>query len=202
MVAEAAGAAYVGAILVPGSPRYVDAAVARAVGEAVDLPLVIVVADRPAGEIAQLAADTGAGAIQLHGEESSDLPGALRELGDWELWKAVRVRSEKDIQWAAERFGGAIDLLLLDGWQAHALGGTGRVFPWETLEAVRPGLPDGLRIGVAGGLTAENVSDAVVRLAPDLVDVSSGVESGPGEKDPVAVDAFVRAALSAAGQLR
>jgi len=189
--AEAAGAAYVGAIFVPGSPREVSPEVASTLAESVAIPLIAVVADLGAAEAARIAGRAGAGGIQLHGAESPGVVRALREAGDWELWKAVRVRSETDIMEAIDCFGDLVDLLLLDGWKAGSLGGTGTAFPWGALESVRPKIPANLQIGVAGGLSAENVGDAVFRLDPDLVDVSSGVESSPGTKDPLQIRSFV-----------
>jgi phosphoribosylanthranilate isomerase len=125
----------------------------------------------------------------------------LRDLGEWELWKAVRVRSGAEIRPAVRRFGDLVDLLLLDGWHPRLLGGTGRSFPWEALEEVRSGLPGELRLGAAGGLDPGNVGEAVRRLRPDLVDVSSGVESGPGVKDAERIRALIAAVREATGPL-
>jgi phosphoribosylanthranilate isomerase len=195
--AEAAGASYVGAIFVPGSPREVSPEVASTLAESVTIPLIAVVADLRATEAARIARRAGAGGIQLHGAESPAVVRVLREEGDWELWKAVRVRSETDIVEASDRFGELVDLLLLDGWKAGLLGGTGTAFPWGALESVRRRIPGSLQIGVAGGLSAENVGEAVFRMDPDLVDVSSGVESSPGTKDPLQVRSFVESAQGA-----
>jgi len=77
---------------------------------------------------------------------------------------------------------------------ARALGGTGTSFPWEALEALdalRAQSPPGFRLGVAGGLDPGNVAEAIRRLRPDLVDVSSGVEAGPGVKDPARIRDFL-----------
>jgi len=195
--AEACGAAYVGAIFVTGSPREVSPEVALTLAECVAIPLIAVVADLRAAEAARIARRVGAGGIQLHGTESPAVVRALREEGDWELWKSVRVRSETDIVEASDRFGELVDLLLLDGWRAGFLGGTGKAFPWGALESVRSTIPGSLQVGVAGGLSAENVGDAVFRLDPDLVDVSSGVESSPGTKDPLRIRSFVERARDA-----
>ena len=183
IAAEAAGASYIGANLVSGSPRRVEPAVATALASAVSIPLVLITADMHPDDAARIARATGARAIQLHGAESPETTEALRGEGDWELWKAVRVRSPADVLAAFERFGGIVDLLLLDGWDPAKLGGTGLRFDWEAVGAVRRNAPEGLRLGIAGGLTPDNVEEAVGLLAPDLVDVSSGVESAPGLKD-------------------
>lgn len=189
--AEHAGADYVGAVLVPGSPRRVGPPEARAIAGSVGIPLVVVVPASDAGAAAGIARDAGARVVQLHGPGSAHDVGRLGELGEWELWRVVRVRSREDVEDAVRSWGPLVDLLLLDAWSPSGLGGTGTRFPWSALEEARDGVPPGLRLGVAGGLTPDNVSEAVRRLAPDLVDVSSGVERAPGSKDPDRIRAFV-----------
>ncbi|CAN5729036.1 phosphoribosylanthranilate isomerase [soil metagenome] len=178
------GADHVGVILVPGTPRARTTEQARDIGRAAGRPLVIVMANRSAEEAARLAHDSGAAAIQLHGEESPETLARIRELGSWELWKAVRVRSGQSILPEARRWAGFADLLLLDGWHPTQLGGSGTAFPWEALEAIRAAWPANLRLGVAGGLRPDTVGEAAERLRPHLLDVSSGVEARPGAKDP------------------
>ena len=202
-LAEESGASHVGAVLVPGSPREITASRASELARTVSVPLVIVTADLGSEDAAVAAERAGAGAIQLHGDEPPDQLRELRRKGPWELWKAVRVRSRDDILRAMEEYGSLVDVLLLDGWKKGELGGTGTVFPWTAMDSVREAAPLSLRIGVAGGLSPANVSEAVRRLDPDLVDVSSGVEVGPGIKDPEKVREFVRRARvtgQAAGQ--
>jgi len=193
-LAEESGAHYVGAVLVPGSPRQVSPELAGTLAGSVTIPLVVVVAGLSPRQTANLARVAGASVIQLHGEEAARHVHVLRELGDWELWKAVRVRTSADITEAADTFGEVVDLLLLDAWHPSALGGTGTSFDWSEAAACRSRLSPGLRLGVAGGLTPENVGEVVRLLAPDLVDVVSGVEASPGIKDPDRVRSFVRRA--------
>ena len=195
--AAEAGADRVGAVLVPGTPREVCPDQAQRLGEAASLPLTLVVADLSVAEMAEVARTAGAAALQLHGDEEEETFAALRRRGSWELWKAVRVRSGSEILAAARRWAGVADLLLLDGWHPLQRGGTGTLFPWEALEEARSLWPAGLRLGVAGGLHPANVGEAVTRLLPDLVDVSSGVEASPGAKDSLALRAFVEAARHA-----
>ncbi len=195
-MAREAGADLVGAVLVPESPRAVGAERAREIADAAGRPLVLVVADRGLEELVHLAAQSGAAALQLHGSESPEFVRRLRERTGLELWKAVRVRSREEFDSALEQWSVEVELILLDGWSARALGGTGTRFPWELLEARRDAVRPGTRIGVAGGLGPENVGDAVSRMSPDLVDVSSGVESRPGVKDPERLRAFIEAARS------
>lgn len=189
------GADLVGAVLVEGSSRFVDPATAAELGRSAGLPLVLVVIDLPVERLAELADRTGAWGIQLHGDEPPELLAELRAQGDWELWKAARVRTAEEIQTAARRYQEVADLLLLDAWHPTLRGGTGHPFPWEALEVIRSGLAPGLRVGVAGGLDPSNVGEAVRRLRPHLVDVSSGVEAvgRPGEKDPERMKAFLTA---------
>ncbi len=194
--AARAGASYLGAVLVPASPRCVSPERARALASTVRLPLVVVVADLAVREAARVADEAGAAVIQLHGSEPAAVVEALRGRGSWELWKAVRVREREDILRAADHYGGLVDLLLLDAWSERGLGGTGVSFPWELWDPSREGVAGGLRIGVAGGLSPENVEEAVQQLAPDLVDVVSGVELRPGVKDPGRVEAFIRRAFA------
>ena len=212
-LAEEGGASYVGAVLVPGSPRYLDPEGARRVADAVAIPLVVVTANLTAVEAHAAAEAAGARAIQLHGDESGETIVALRELdaasgaSPRELWKAVRVRGNGEgsgppgaaaaqVGEALRRWAPLVDVLLLDAWSPSALGGTGTSFPWEALEALdalRAQLPPGFRLGVAGGLDPGNVAEAIRRLRPDLVDVSSGVEASPGVKDPARIRAFLLA---------
>jgi phosphoribosylanthranilate isomerase len=192
-----AGVDRIGAVLVSGTPREVSPAPAQRLGEAASVPLTLVVADLSVAEMAEVARTAGAAALQLHGDEEEAAFAALRRRGPWELWKAVRVRSGPEILAAARRWAGVADLLLLDGWHPLQRGGTGTRFPWEALEEARSLWPVGLRLGIAGGLHPANVAEAVTRLLPDLVDVSSGVEASPGVKDHLALRAFVEAARQA-----
>jgi phosphoribosylanthranilate isomerase len=197
--AEAAGAAYVGANFVPASPRRVEAHVAAALARAISIPLVAVVADLGPLEAAAIARAAGARGIQLHGTEPPETVEALRSEGGWELWKAVRVRSPADVLDAFDRFA-SVDLLLLDGWDPSRLGGTGAPFDWRAVESVRRDAPAGLRVGIAGGITPENVVEAIRLLQPDLVDVASGVESAPGVKDHDRIRELAREIRSRGGK--
>jgi phosphoribosylanthranilate isomerase len=184
-------------VLVPASPRVVSPEHAASLARSISIPLVVVTADLAPDEAARSAATSRARVIQLHGGESPQDLRYLRQLGEWDLWKAVRVRSGDDIAIAVEQFASEVDLLLLEGWHPDGLGGMGARFPWEALAAVRDDLMGAVPVGVGGGLTAENVEEAVLRLRPDLVDVSSGVEVRPGIKDLDDVRAFVRNAKRA-----
>lgn len=194
-----AGAAYVGLVLAE-SPRRLEpsdaAALARTAREA-DVAPVGVVVDRTADEVEALADRVGLDVVQLHGREPPEACAELREAGR-EVWKAVRPRSREELEAAADRYRGAVDALLVEGWSPERAGGTGATFPHAWLEEVRVRRAVG-RLVLAGGLDPATVGEAVRRVAPDVVDVSSGVEASPGRKDPERIRAFVAAARSAGG---
>lgn len=188
-----AGAAYLGVVVVPDTPRAVSPADARRIAGDGDGIMVLVSADRPPERLARDADEAGARILQLHGSESPDDVRRLREAGGWGIWKSVRVREGRDVEEAIERYGELVDALHLDAWHPDRLGGTGERFSWEEVRALRSRVPEGTGLVAAGGLTPENVAEAVEILDPDVVDVSSGVEQEPGVKDPRRIRAFVRA---------
>jgi phosphoribosylanthranilate isomerase len=196
-MAEEAGADYVGFILVPGTPRYVTPEEARELRLGVRVPSVIVLADRGINEAVRSAETVGASVIQLHGSESPGFLADLRASGPWEVWKAVRVRGAGDARDGLSRFGEVADGLLLDGWHPDKIGGTGELFSWRDVGKIRNEIPLRLRFIVAGGMDPTNVGEAVARLRPDLVDVSSGVEASPGVKDRSRVETFINRAKTA-----
>ena len=196
--AVAAGAAYVGVILAPGRRRTQSIANAATIYDAAPVRRVGVFVDAGADEVARAARQLELDIVQLHGDESPTVVTQLQDRG-FEVWKAVRVRTPQEILDAAQRYGAA-QALLLDGWSVQGHGGVGASFDWETAASVRRQLSPGLRIVVAGGLTPENVARAVELLAPDVADVSSGVEEEPGVKSAARMQAFADAVRRAKGQ--
>lgn len=196
VVAAEAGAHYLGCVLVEGSPRCVTPDQALAVGDAGGLPLVLVVAGRSPEWIEAAAHRARAAVIQLHGDESPGMVAELAERGPWSVWKAVRTRGADDARAAIAAYGRTAQGLLLDGWAPGALGGTGVSFDWEEVAGARGTVPSSCLFIAAGGLNPENVRRVVSLLAPDVVDVSSGVEESPGCKDPSLVRDFVTRARS------
>lgn len=196
-VAAREGAAFVGAVVAPGSPRRIDAGTAAGLlpdPRAEDGPeLVLVAVDTDPRALAEDAAAAAAGVLQLHGDETPGTVARLRDAGPWEVWKAVAVRSATDVRDAARRYGEVADGLLLDTPDPRRAGGTGRRFAWEEAAEALEEVPSELRLIVAGGLTPGNVAAAVARFDPDVVDVSTGVEARPGVKDPEKIAAFVAA---------
>lgn len=189
-----AGAAFVGLVFAE-SPRrvtpsraaeLVDEAPVRAVGVFVDAAPVDVV--RTAGAV-PLAV------VQLHGSESPELCDAIRSPG-LRVWKAVRPTSADELAREAARYRGSVDGLLVEGRSEDAAGGTGTSFPhdwWREAGLDEEAGDDGPALVLAGGLTPENVAEALRATSPRVVDVSSGVEEAPGVKDPALIRAFVRA---------
>ncbi|MGI8509158.1 MAG: phosphoribosylanthranilate isomerase [Gemmatimonadaceae bacterium] len=134
--------------------------------------------------------------VQLHGDATGAGIAAARAAGASEVWAVVRVDGVELPAYAEELFQTA-DAVVLDTKGTSGLGGTGRVFSWEAIAAQVTRLDRRARLVVAGGLTSLNVARAIRALAPDVVDVSSGVESAPGVKDHSLMCRFAEAARSA-----
>jgi len=187
----ALGVSAIGVIGVPSSPRFLAASARPALFEplAQSFPgcrRVLVVADPGESDIDALGALAGHDVLQLHGAETPERCAELRGSLGVKIWKALRIRSAADLGRAAA-YEGCVDALLLDAWTADQLGGTGRRLPLEWLEGFSAAVPWWL----AGGVTAEVVPEILQRLQPDGLDVSSGVETAPGEKDLERVRALV-----------
>ncbi|WP_420126173.1 phosphoribosylanthranilate isomerase [Longimicrobium sp.] len=194
-VAAEAGARWLGVILAPGFRRSVTADDARIILGSFPVRTVGVFVDEDELILRSVAEKAGVHVLQLHGDETPDFAARMRAAG-WEVWKAVRARDADDFSAAAMRYAGAVDALLVDGYTPDTHGGAGVRFDWEAVAARRGELPAGMRLIAAGGLRPDNVAGAVRILRPHAVDVSSGVESAPGRKDPQAVRDFVRAVHS------
>ncbi len=196
--ADAAGADFVGVVLAEGFGRSVDAAQAARILQYVRRAnRVTVRVDDPYDRIMAEADALGAGVVQLHGDEPPEAAARIRA-GGLRVWKAVKVRGVDDVTEAVSRYAGAVDGLLLDGWHPESVGGSGTTFEWGDVAAVRAQIPKRLELVAAGGLTPANVAEAVRVICPDVVDVSSGVESALGHKDVERVRAFIDAAQSGA----
>ena len=132
--------------------------------------------NEPLDEIIRCAYHEELNVIQLHGEEDKAYIQALREVFQGEIWKAVRVRTAEDIANADKL---PVDRLVLDSFSAISQGGTGTLAPWDIIANNRPTKP----FFLAGGISAENVIDAIKAVNPFGVDVSSSVETDKC-KDP------------------
>lgn len=184
-----AGADALGFIFVKGSPRWIEPEAAAVI--AAELPPFVatvgVFVDRTAEAIESIVTSCGISLAQLHGNVPPDECGRLRI----PYVKAIRIRSEDDLA-GLYKYKQA-RAFLLDTYAADRLGGTGRTFPWEiAAKAAREA-----RIILSGGLTAENIADAVVQVRPYAVDVCSGVEASPGRKDHRRVREFIDRAKKA-----
>lgn len=177
------GVSAIGVIGVRSSPRYLDAAARSQLfkGLAEAFPgcrRVLVVADPDAREVAELGRHPGHDVLQLHGGESPRRCSELRASLGLEIWKALRIRSPDDLRRAAD-YADSVDALLLDAWAVDQLGGTGRRLPIEWLDGFTATVPWWL----AGGVTPEAAPEILRRVNPDGLDVSSGVENAPGDKN-------------------
>ena len=181
-----------GFICVPASPRYVTPAQIQAVlRECIpwseSVIYVGVFANESLENIATVLEQTSLSGIQLHGNEPPSFCQQIKQLFPHrEVIKALRIRTPQDLD-AASIYGGAVDTLLLDAYHPQLLGGTGQTLNWSILADFNPGIPWFL----AGGLTPENVGEALTQIQPDGVDVSSGVEQSPGHKDLKRVKQFI-----------
>jgi len=193
--AAAAGVAHVGVILSACGPRALDESRAsRVLDERGAARAVGVFVDESVERVAALAEWLRLDTVQLHGNESIEQVSELRARTDAAIWKAVRVRDGQTARAELAAWTSHVDGILLDGWSAHAAGGTGASFDWHSLHDVRAQVPAHVTLVVAGGLRADNVAHAIAALAPDVVDTSSGVETEPGVKSHEKIRAFVLAA--------
>lgn len=186
-------AAYVGVIFAE-SPRRLAPTAAKSVLSAAGSTVkrVGVFGTNSPPEIAKIVEDVGLDVIQLHADPTGADVLALRESFGGDIWAAVRIgdgHMPEDAQVLLE----AADAIVLDARSQHLLGGTGEALPWSELAADVARVRGGVSVVLAGGLNAENVGTAIRTLAPDVVDVSSGVEASPGVKDHRLMKAFADA---------
>jgi phosphoribosylanthranilate isomerase len=195
--ALAAGADMVGFVRFPRSPRHVGLEQGRALsamarGQARRVLLVVDATDAELDEaIAALEPDL----LQLHGSETPERIAAIRHRTGLPVMKALGVAGAEDLARIAA-YAGAADRLLLDAKPPRGAaqpGGNGLSFDWSLLDGLDPRLD----VMLSGGLDPGNVAQAIARTRVRAVDVSSGVEAGPGAKDPDRIRAFIRAARAA-----
>jgi phosphoribosylanthranilate isomerase len=190
--AVAAGAWAIGLIFWPRSPRrcQMDAAaeIAAAVKRRAEVAGVFV--NATLDHVAQTADAVGLTMIQLHGDEGPAYCAEAARRTGAKVIKAARVRSGADVQALASFH---TDYHLLDSYTAGVPGGTGETFAWEIARAHRGSIP----VILSGGLTPDNVADAIAAVRPFAVDVASGTEASPGVKDPDKLQAFAAAVRAA-----
>ncbi|WP_230529860.1 phosphoribosylanthranilate isomerase [Microvirga roseola] len=193
-----AGADVVGFVRFPKSPRHVSLDLGhrlsrQAKGRARRAVLLV---DADDEAIAQAVEALNPDLLQLHGHETPERVAAIRESFGRPVMKAVGIAEASDLD-ALATYTGGVEHILLDAKpprHPEALpGGNGLSFDWRLLN----GLDPQLSFMLSGGLTPANVAEAIRLTRPRAVDVSSGVESGPGIKDPARIEAFVKAARAA-----
>jgi phosphoribosylanthranilate isomerase len=190
-MAVALDASYIGVIFA-GGPRHLTTE--RAAEVLRDIPASVrrvgVFDHQNVREVAELARKLALGAVQLHGGCNEETVARLRADFDGEVWAVLRLESGEVLQAGASLFESA-DAVLLDAHVPGRLGGTGVALPWQDLvERLGPLRGRRARLVLAGGLNADNVASAIELLRPDVVDVSSGVETAPGIKDHARMRAF------------
>jgi phosphoribosylanthranilate isomerase len=201
-VALDAGADMVGFVFFPPSPRHIDdldrarALGARVRGRAEKVALTV---DADDATLAALVEALAPDLLQLHGRETPDRVRAVRTRFGLPVMKALPIERRDDLA-AIEAYAGTADRILFDARaprEATRPGGLGRAFDWHLLQ----NLDRNLAFMLSGGLDAGNVAEALAITRAPAVDVSSGVERAPGEKDPDKIRAFIRAARAAAANL-
>jgi phosphoribosylanthranilate isomerase len=194
VAAAQAGANYLGFVFHERSPRHVSLARARelALGVPPGIAKVALIVDAPDALLEALLAEVPVDMLQLHGTEPPERVAALRARFGLPVMKAVGIAVEADLA-ALEAYARVADQLLVDAKPAPGAilpGGNGLAFDWKLLARRRWPCPWML----AGGLTPLNVAEAIYLTGAKQVDVSSGVESAPGVKDPALIAAFIAAA--------
>jgi phosphoribosylanthranilate isomerase len=199
-VALDAGADMVGFVFFPPSPRNISyktaaALEARVRGQAQKVALSV---DADDTMLSYVVDALGPDILQLHGNESPLRVAAIKARFKLPVMKAIAVESKADLA-AIARYAAVADQLLFDARpprDATRPGGLGKAFDWALLENLKPGVP----FMLSGGLNAGNVGEALRLTRAPGVDVSSGVERAPGQKDPDKIRAFIRAARDAAAK--
>ncbi|MBS7533594.1 phosphoribosylanthranilate isomerase [Ancylobacter sonchi] len=205
--ALAAGADMVGLVFFPRSPRHVALADAAALAERARdrsaaghggnrVRVAALTVDADDAELDAIVAAVRPDILQLHGHETPERVRALRDRFGLEIWKAVGIAGAEDLA-RLPAYEDVVDRLLLDAKPPRGAalpGGNGVPFDWNLLRGLDLAKP----FMLSGGLTPENVGQALTITQAPAVDVSSGVESAPGIKDPARIAAFIRHAREAA----
>jgi phosphoribosylanthranilate isomerase len=189
-----AGADAVGLNFHPSSPRYVDPKTAQPIIRALPplMTAVGVFVAIPMRQCCAVAYQLGLRAVQWYGDSFP-----------FGLISSFRVKDRKSLSEIktylemCRSFGSLPSAILVDAYVDGVMGGTGHKAPWDLLAEFKPGVP----MILAGGLTPENVADAIRIVMPAAIDVASGVESRPGRKDPYKVQAFIDNARNAAARI-
>jgi phosphoribosylanthranilate isomerase len=192
-----AGADMVGFVFFPPSPRNLGWEAARLLGERAKgrAKKVALSVDASDAELAAMIDALKPDMLQLHGKETPERAASVRSRFRLPVMKALPVETRADLS-PVHIYAKVADWLLFDGRAPRGAtrpGGLGKPFDWHVLEKLNPGVP----FMLSGGLDAANLAEALRITRAPAVDVSSGVERAPGEKDPDKIRAFVRAARDA-----
>lgn len=188
------GASYVGVVFARG-PRKVSVGQAREIFAATGPTVkhVGVFDTNDPDRITAIAEESGVQVVQLHADPMSSDIDAIRRSFRGEIWAAIRISGSHIPHEFDELFDRA-DGVVLDARSETQLGGTGTALPWNELAVDLARDRGGAEVVLAGGLNPKNVGSAIRTLAPDVVDVSSGIETAPGIKDPLLMRQFFEAA--------
>jgi phosphoribosylanthranilate isomerase len=192
-----AGADMVGFVFFPPSPRNLGLEAARLLGERVKgrAKKVALSVDATDAALTAMIDALKPDMLQLHGKEAPERVASVRSRFRLPVMKALPIETRADLS-PINEYAKVVDWLLFDGRAPRTAtrpGGLGKIFDWTLLEKLNPGVP----FMLSGGLDAENVAEALNITRAPAIDVSSGVEREPGEKDPYKIRAFIRAARDA-----
>ena len=188
------GAAYVGVVFADG-PRRVSPAAGRQILDAAgdNVRRVGVFGTNEPDEIGRASEEARLDVVQLHADPTPAEVQSVRDRFHGEVWAAIRIAGNH-ITSDAELLFDAADAVVLDARSEKRLGGTGQALPWSEIAVDLARDRGSSAVVLAGGLKPSNVASAIRTLAPDVVDVSSGIESAPGIKDPWLMREFFAAA--------
>jgi phosphoribosylanthranilate isomerase len=195
--AIAGGADFVGLVFCAKSPRNIDIVEAKRLARHARgrVKIVALTVDADDATLTRIIDEVSPDVLQLHGHEDPARVKAIKERFKTPIIKAIAVETADDVE-KARAYAGVADLILFDAKAppgAGRPGGHGRTFDWRTLEGVAGRMP----FMLSGGLGPENVQDAIAQTRATAVDVSSGVESAPGIKDPELIRRFLHAVKTA-----
>ena len=191
-----AGATHVGIVHYEPSPRHVELRTAAALRRAVPdtVKLVVVTVNMQPDPLSRVVDALRPDIVQFHGSETPEWLELVRTNSEVGVWRALGLRERATLD-RARKFESKVDRLLFDAPAKALPGGNGTSFQWDLLDGWEPFVDWGL----AGGLTPDNVAQAIRTVKPPLVDASSSLETEPGVKDPALIRAFCEAVRAADG---
>jgi phosphoribosylanthranilate isomerase len=192
LAAAESGADAVGLNFFARSPRRIDEATARIILDALPasvMPVMLAVNESWDAMLALVERLPGIRRVQAHHAELTPPPRSCSWMAAFAVKDSSSLRGIEEFLGRCRQENALPDALLVDAHVPGSFGGTGQVAPWEVLAGFDPGVP----LVLAGGLTPDNVGEAIRRVRPWMVDVASGVESAPGRKDVDKVKRFIDA---------